>query len=121
MRPPMRPPAPTARHSSIWRPQYALLAILALVIFGKAVVWTLVVKLFRYPWRTAVLTGTGLTQIGEFSFILVQVAHASGLLGDQFYYATLAASLLSILVNAALVRAAPRWLGSARVTAKVPA
>ena len=41
--------------------------------------------------------GTGLTQIGEFSFILVQVAHASGLIGDEFYYAMLAASLMSIL------------------------
>jgi CPA2 family monovalent cation:H+ antiporter-2 len=107
--------------AAVLRKPWLLLAILALVIFGKFVVWTVVVKLFRYPWRTAVLTGTGLTQIGEFSFILVQVAYASGLLGDQFYYATLAASLLSILVNAALVRAAPRWLGSARVTAKVPA
>ena len=29
--------------------------------------------------RTAVLVGTGLTQIGEFSFILVQVAHSNGL------------------------------------------
>jgi monovalent cation:H+ antiporter-2, CPA2 family len=107
--------------AAVLRNPWLLLAILALVIFGKFVVWTLVVKLFRYPWRTAVLTGTGLTQIGEFSFILVQVAHASGLLDDQFYYATLAASLLSILVNAALVRAAPRWLGPRRVTAKVPA
>jgi monovalent cation:H+ antiporter-2, CPA2 family len=107
--------------AAVLRNPWLLLAILALVIFGKFVVWTLVVKLFRYPWRTAVLTGTGLTQIGEFSFILVQVAHASGLLGDQFYYATLAASLLSILANAALVRAAPRWLGPRRVTAKVPA
>lgn len=91
-----------------------LLLILALVIVGKFVVWTVVVKLFRYPTRTAVLVGTGLTQIGEFSFILVQVAYASGLIGDDFYYATLAASLLSILVNATLVRAVPRWLPAPR-------
>jgi K+:H+ antiporter len=91
-----------------------LLLILALVIVGKFVVWTIVVKLFRYPMRTAVLVGTGLTQIGEFSFILVQVAYASGLIGDDFYYATLAASLLSILVNATLVRTVPRWLPGAR-------
>ncbi len=72
-----------------------------------------VTKLFRYPWRTAVLVGTGLTQIGEFSFILVQVAHANGLLGDEFYHASLAASLLSILVNATLVRAVPRCMPTA--------
>src|SRR5581483_6076148 len=77
-----------------------LLAILVLVIVGKFVVWTAVVKLFGYPLRTAILVGTGLTQIGEFSFILVQVAYSDGLVGDEFYYATLAASLLSILINA---------------------
>ena len=73
-----------------------LLAILAMVVVGKFVVWTAVVKLFGYRLKTAVLVGTGLTQIGEFSFVLVQVAHANGLVPDEFYYATMAASLLSI-------------------------
>jgi K+:H+ antiporter len=86
-----------------------LLAILLLVIVGKFVVWAGVVRLFRYRLRTALLVGIGLTQIGEFSFILVQVAHTNGLVGDEFYFATLAASLLSILLNATLVRMAPRW------------
>jgi CPA2 family monovalent cation:H+ antiporter-2 len=89
-----------------------LIAILLLVLVGKLFIWTSIVKLFRYPWKTAVLVGTGLTQIGEFSFILVQVAHANGLLDDRFYYSMLAASLISILANAALVRAVPRWIGS---------
>jgi monovalent cation:H+ antiporter-2, CPA2 family len=88
-----------------------LLAILALVIVGKFVIWTGVVKLFRYPLKTAALVGTGLTQIGEFSFILVQVAHANALVGDEFYYSVLAASLISILLNVALVRSVPRWIG----------
>jgi CPA2 family monovalent cation:H+ antiporter-2 len=88
-----------------------LLAILAMVVVGKFVVWTAVVKLFGYRLKTAVLVGTGLTQIGEFSFVLVQVAHANGLVPDEFYYATLAASLLSILLNASLVRSVPKWVG----------
>ncbi len=90
-----------------------LLAILALVVVGKFVVWMAVVKLFGYRMKTAVLVGTGLTQIGEFSFVLVQVAHANGLVGDEFYYATLATSLVSILLNATLVRTVPKWLGEA--------
>ena len=91
-----------------------LLAILALVVVGKFVVWTAVVKLFAYPLQTATLVGTGLTQIGEFSFILVQVARSNGLVGDEFYHATLAVSLVSILINATLVRSVPRWMGSPR-------
>lgn len=98
-----------------------LLEILALVVVAKFVVWTGIVRLFGYSLNTATSVAAGLTQIGEFSFILVQVAHSSGILGDEFYYATLAASLLSILINAPLVRAVPRWTGCLRVTAKVPA
>ncbi len=96
----------------ILRHPLLLAVILAMVVIGKFVVWAGVVKLFGYPMRTAALTGIGLTQIGEFSFILVQVAHANGLVGDEFYSATLAVSLLSILINATLVRMAPRWLSA---------
>jgi CPA2 family monovalent cation:H+ antiporter-2 len=91
--------------------------MLALVIAGKFVIWAAVVWLFRYPSRTALLVAVGLTQIGEFSFILVQAARSAGHIGDEVYSATLAAALLSILVNAALVRYAPAWIGPARTPA----
>ena len=98
-----------------------LLGILvALIIVGKFAIWTGVVWLFRHRWWTAVLVGTGLTQIGEFSFILVQVARRAGHVGDEVYQATLAASLLTILANAALIRTVPRWLGPAHVERAVP-
>jgi CPA2 family monovalent cation:H+ antiporter-2 len=86
-------------------------AIVALVVVGKLVVFTGVVLLFREPLWTAVLVGVGLAQIGEFSFILLQVARTAGHVGDDVYHATLAASLLSILANALLVRWVPRWIG----------
>jgi monovalent cation:H+ antiporter-2, CPA2 family len=87
-----------------------LLGIILLVVAGKLVIWTGVVRLFGYPLTTAFLVGVGLTQIGEFSFILVQVARAAGHVGDDVYNATLAASLITILINATLVRLAPRWV-----------
>ena len=87
-----------------------LLAIVGMVVVGKAVIWTGITKGFEYSTRTSVLVGTGLTQIGEFSFILVQTARSSGLLTENFYHATLAASLLTILINAALMRWTPQLL-----------
>jgi CPA2 family monovalent cation:H+ antiporter-2 len=89
------------------------LLLLALVIVGKFVIWAVVVRIFGYTSKTALLVAVGLTQIGEFSFILVQVARSAGHIGSDVYSATLAAALLSILVNAALVRYAPAWIGSA--------
>jgi len=91
-----------------------LLAIVGMVVVGKAVIWTGITKAFGYSTRTSLLVGTGLTQIGEFSFILVQAARSSGLLTANFYHATLAASLITILINAALVRSMPNWLAMPR-------
>jgi CPA2 family monovalent cation:H+ antiporter-2 len=90
-----------------------LLGVMSLVIGGKFLIWAVVVRIFGYASRTALLVAVGLTQIGEFSFILVQVARSAGHIGNDVYSATLAAALLSILVNAALVRYAPAWIGSA--------
>ena len=84
--------------------------MIVLVLVGKLVLWTLVVWAFGQPMRTAVMVGVGLTQIGEFSFILVQVAKSAGHVGADVYNATLATSLITILANALLVRLAPRWI-----------
>jgi CPA2 family monovalent cation:H+ antiporter-2 len=94
-----------------------LLAVLVgLIVMGKLVMWTFVVWLFRYPIWTALLVGVGLSQIGEFSFVLIQVARSAGHVGADVYSATLAASLVTILINAFLVRYVPHWLGRARLT-----
>jgi CPA2 family monovalent cation:H+ antiporter-2 len=89
--------------------------IVGLVMVGKFVIRTAVVALFGQPLWTAVLVGVGLTQIGEFSFILVQVARRAGHVGDDVYNAILAASLLTILGNAFLVRSVPGWIKRVRV------
>jgi CPA2 family monovalent cation:H+ antiporter-2 len=84
-----------------WR----LLAIMvALILAGKFAAWFTVVRLFGYPAPTALRVGIGLTQIGEFSFILAQVSLHAGLIGADVYNATLAASLVTILVNASLFK-----------------
>jgi CPA2 family monovalent cation:H+ antiporter-2 len=89
-------------------------AIVALIVVGKFVIWTAVVRLFQYSIQTAVLVGVGLTQIGEFSYVLVRVARDAGLVGNDVYGATLAASLLTILLNAFLMHAVPNLIGRRR-------
>src|SRR5437667_6363021 len=50
----------------------------------------------------------GLAQIGEFSFVLAQVAQHAGLISPEVYNATLAASLVTILANATIFKFVPR-------------
>src|SRR2546430_15194311 len=90
---------------------WTLVAVLVgLIVAGKFAIWTAIVRAFRYPWTTAVIVGTGLGQIGEFSFILVQVARSAGQVGDDLYQATLAASVLTILINGIGVKISLRRL-----------
>jgi CPA2 family monovalent cation:H+ antiporter-2 len=85
-----------------------LLVIVAMVVVGKFVIWFVVVKLFRYSTATAFMVGIGLTQIGEFSYVLVSVARDAHLVGDDTYNATLAASVFTILINGLLLRYVPK-------------
>jgi CPA2 family monovalent cation:H+ antiporter-2 len=96
-----------------------LSVMVGLIMVGKLVLWAGVVALFGYPAWTAVLVGVGLTQIGEFSFVLVQAARAAGHVGAEVYNATLAAALLTILLNALLVRTVPGWLGRTRLARQI--
>ncbi|MGA8151045.1 MAG: cation:proton antiporter [Terriglobales bacterium] len=81
-----------------------LVLIVAMTVLGKFVIWAVVVRSFRYPLWTAVVVGVGLTQIGEFSYVLVQVARDAKLVSADVYNATLAASLITILLNGLLMR-----------------
>jgi CPA2 family monovalent cation:H+ antiporter-2 len=89
-------------HPGLW------ISIVLLTMAGKFVIWTLLVWMFRYPLRTALFVGLGLTQIGEFSYVLVRVARDSNLVGNDVYNATLAASVMTIVLNGLLMRKVPR-------------
>ena len=81
-----------------------ILLLVGLVLAGKFVTWFGVVKLFGYTTSTSARVAIGLTQIGEFSFILAQVSQKAGLITPAIYNATLVASLVTILVNAMLFK-----------------
>jgi K+:H+ antiporter len=84
-----------------WLSSWHLVVILvAMIIAGKFAIWSGIARLFGYSWETSKRVGIGLTQIGEFSFILAQVSLSSGLITHEIYNATLVASLLTILANA---------------------
>jgi CPA2 family monovalent cation:H+ antiporter-2 len=85
--------------------------MLLLIVAGKFLVWTTVVWLFRYPLRTAIAVASGLTQIGELSFVVVQVAQSSELIKQEVFSTVIAASLISILLNVFIVRGVFAWLG----------
>ena len=83
-----------------------VLATLLIVVVGKTLAAVLLVLALRYPIRSALMVGASLAQIGEFSFILVGLGSALGLLPDAGRNLVLAAALLSIALNQLMFRAA---------------
>jgi CPA2 family monovalent cation:H+ antiporter-2 len=76
-----------------------VLALVALIVIGKSVITLLLGTLFPRPARTAIVVAAGLSQIGEFSFIVGQAGVSLGVLSQDQYSLILAGALLSIMIN----------------------
>ncbi len=85
--------------------------MMLLIVLGKFLVWSMVVWLFRYPLKTAILVAAGLTQIGELSFVVIQAARSAGMVAENVFSTVIAASLISILLNVFIVRGTFALLG----------
>jgi len=87
-----------------------VLALVAVVTLGKFGVWSAVVRVAGYTRQTAMLAGLGLTQIGEFSYILGGAGRTHGIVTDSVFNAILATSLVTIIINALVFRRMPAWV-----------
>jgi len=76
-----------------------VLAVVGVVVVGKTIAAIAVVRLLRYPWRTALTVGSSLAQIGEFSFILAGLGLALGLLSQEAMSLVVAGAVVSIAIN----------------------
>lgn len=76
-----------------------VLMVVLIIIVGKSVAAFLIVLLFRYPLRTALLVSASLAQIGEFSFILATLGMKYDLLTQDHNSLILAGALISISLN----------------------
>jgi CPA2 family monovalent cation:H+ antiporter-2 len=95
------------------REPMAVLAVVAIIIFGKTLAAVSLVLLLRYPLNTALIVGASLAQIGEFSFILAGLGVELKLLPAEGQSLILAGAMVSIALNSvvfAAIEPAQRWL-----------
>lgn len=81
-----------------------ILALTVLIVIGKAILGLLLGFALAWPVRITLVLAMGLSQIGEFSFILGQEGMALGLLARDQYSLILAGALLSITLNTPMFR-----------------
>jgi CPA2 family monovalent cation:H+ antiporter-2 len=90
--------------SFVVREPALLLAGLGIVMVGKPLAALLIVAVIGYPLRTGLTVAMGLAQIGEFSFILSEVARQHGLMNDAGHNVIVGCAIASIVVNPFLFR-----------------
>jgi CPA2 family monovalent cation:H+ antiporter-2 len=97
----------------LWQNIGQVASLSFLVVIGKFIIVVLMGLFFPRPARTFLVVAIGLSQIGEFSFILGQAGLSNALLNPDQYSLILAASLVSITANPFMYRLLPlfeRWL-----------
>jgi len=73
-----------------------------LILFKGFVIFA-IVRLMKYPMRTALLTGGALAQVGEFSFVVANVGMQYALLSDLLYQIFIAAAVTTMMATPLLV------------------
>ena len=97
----------------LWNNLELILGLVCLVFVGKFLIITPLVKVFRYRLKTAIIVGLGLTQIGEFSFVLASEGQALGLVSRRVYLLILGTTAVTLVVTPFILRLVPlafKWI-----------
>ncbi len=89
------------------KPLLVLLITIAVLLL-KSIIVSFIALLLRYPLRTAIMTGIGISQVGEFSFILAQRGLDFGFLSGDYYQLFLATSVLTMASTPFIIALSPR-------------
>jgi CPA2 family monovalent cation:H+ antiporter-2 len=91
----------------LWKNLEVILGLVALVLIGKFLIITPIVRFFRYPLKTALIAGLGLAQIGEFSFVLASEGQALGLVSRRVYLLILGTTAVTLVTTPFILRLIP--------------
>jgi CPA2 family monovalent cation:H+ antiporter-2 len=73
--------------------------VAAAIMLSKFFICSAITRIFGYGHKTALMVGTGLIQIGEFSFIIAMMGMEKGILPQYLYSLTVAAAIITMLVT----------------------
>ncbi|MGC9504149.1 cation:proton antiporter [Baaleninema sp.] len=91
----------------LWDNLGSILALVLLVMVGKAAIVLPIVLQFRYSFKTAVIAAFGLNQIGEFSFVLALEGKEFGLLNAEQYLLLLGTTAITLVLTPIGMRWSP--------------
>ncbi|SKB13304.1 Sodium/hydrogen exchanger [Planktothrix sp. PCC 11201] len=94
----------------LWEHLELIIGLMLLIVAGKTLIIIPIVKLFGYSWRTSIITGLGLAQIGEFSFVLASAGQGLGLVSRRVYLLIVGTTALTLMITPFILQFAPKLL-----------
>jgi monovalent cation:H+ antiporter-2, CPA2 family len=91
----------------LWENLDLILGLVSIVSIGKFLIITPLVRFFGYSLKTALITGLGLAQIGEFSFVLASEGRNLGLVSRRVYLLLLGTTAVTLIVTPFVLRLIP--------------
>lgn len=73
--------------------------LLAAIVAGKSLIFGLLSRVFGYTYMAPWIVGLGLSQIGEFSFVLARVGRSGGFIAAETYDLALTCTVLSMAIS----------------------
>ncbi|MCR6645895.1 MAG: cation:proton antiporter [Terricaulis sp.] len=86
------------------REPLGVLAIVLIIMVGKALAALAITSLYKLPLRTGLMIAAALAQVGEFSFVLAGMGVRLDLMTPETYNLILASALISVALNPAMFR-----------------
>ncbi|MAE60998.1 MAG: sodium:proton exchanger [Planctomycetaceae bacterium] len=94
-----------------------VLAVVILLVAGKALIITVIMRVLRQSWYAAFATGFCLAQVGEFSFVLAATAWSYKTVDGDTYNLVVSATIATLFITPYLVTLGPRaarWMAAKR-------
>lgn len=85
-----------------------VVAVVTVVILGKAVLVAVICRLFGSTLAHSAATGVCLAQIGEFSFVLADMARKGALIDSELFKLIVSTTIATLILTPYLVAVAPR-------------
>jgi CPA2 family monovalent cation:H+ antiporter-2 len=87
---------------------HLVVATVLMIMVGKIVIIWAIVRSFRYSDGISVGTGLCIAQVGEFSFVLAEIARSRDLIGADIFNLMVSATIVTLFLTPFCVPAAPR-------------
>ena len=87
-----------------------IVALVVIILVANNIINTLIMRGFKMPWKESIYAGALLSQIGEFSFVLGNLAYFNQIITEYGHQMIIAVISLTLLFS-------PMWISLSKYVA----